>query len=237
MSYKNGLTLLLACAFLLASCTAAQTQPPAPTPTLAIVEPTLTASPIPATAAPLPSPIPAASPTTAPTLTPPPSAANPCTDPQAAALLEALKTAILNADGPLLGSLVSPNGMEVRYFRNGNVITYTPEQARFLFETTYEANWGPDPASGIEKTGAFQNVIVPKLRQVFESVYTLHCNELPHGGATYEVTWPYAGDFYAIYFAGTEQYSNMDWNTWGVGLDYLNGKPYIRALAQYFWEP
>jgi len=167
----------------------------------------------------------------------PAAAPNFCSDPKATALIDSLKRAMLNADGPLFSSLVSPNGMEVRYFRDGTVITYTPEQANFLFETTFEANWGAEPGSGLDKTGAFHDVIVPALAEIFNKPYTLHCSELRHGGATYEVTWPYDRDFYAIHFPGTDQYGYMDWHTWAAGIEYVNGKPYLYALMQFFWEP
>jgi len=144
---------------------------------------------------------------------------------------------MLTADGALLSSLVSPNGMEVRYFRNGTAITYTPHQAGFLFETTFEANWGPEPGSGLDKTGSFHDVIVPDLVRIFNQPYTLHCNEVKHGGATYEVTWPYQKDFYSIHFTGTEQYGFLDWHTWVVGVEYNNNKPLIYALMNFFWEP
>ena len=160
-----------------------------------------------------------------------------CTDPAVVALIDSLKTSMLTADGALLGSLVSPNGMEVRYFRNGTAITYTPHQAGFLFETTFEANWGPEPGSGMDKTGSFHDVIVPDLVKIFNQPYTLHCNEVKHGGATYQVTWPYQKDFYSIHFTGTEQYGFLDWHTWVVGVEYSNNKPLIYALMNFFWEP
>jgi len=160
-----------------------------------------------------------------------------CTDPAVVALIDSLKTSMLTADGALLSSLVSPNGMEVRYFRNGTAITYTPHQAGFLFETTFEANWGPEPGSGLDKTGSFHDVIVPDLVRIFNQPYTLHCNEVKHGGATYEVTWPYQKDFYSIHFTGTEQYGFLDWHTWVVGVEYDNNKPLIYALMNFFWEP
>jgi hypothetical protein len=50
----------------------------------------------------------------------------------------------------------------------------------------------------------FHDVIVPDLEKVFNQAYTLHCNELKHGGASYDVSWPYDKDFYSIYFPGTE---------------------------------
>jgi hypothetical protein len=176
--------------------------------------------------------------TAIPTLTPPPVAVDICADPQVTTLINSLKTAMLNADGALLSSLVSPSrGLDAANFRDGNVINYTPEQAKFLFETTFEVNWGAAPGSGADKIGSFHDVIVPELVKAFNQPYTLHCNELKHGGATYEVSWPYQGDFYSIYFPGTETNGSMDWHTWAVGIEYVNSKAYIYALIPYFWEP
>ena len=145
---------------------------------------------------------------------------------------------MLTSDGPLLSSLVSqPRGLDVAYFRDGTVINYRPDQARFLFETTFEVNWGPAPGSGLDEIGSFHDVVVPELVKAFNQPYTLHCNELKHGGATYEVSWPYQGDFYSVYFPGTDVNGLMDWHTWAVGIEYVNNKPYLYALIPFFWEP
>ena len=178
--------------------------------------------------------------TAVPGVTPtvPAPAANFCQDPQVTALIDSLKKAVTTADGPLLASLVSPaSGMDVAFFHNGNVINYDQEHAKFLFETTFEANWGAHPASGEEKVGSFHDVVAPELVKIFNEPYTLHCNELKYGGASYPVTFPYKKDFYSIYFPGTEANGNMDWNTWVAGIEYVNGKPYLYALTQFFWEP
>lgn len=172
------------------------------------------------------------------TSTPDPNLPNVCIDPQVTALIDSLKSAVLTADGTLLSSLVSPpRGMDVAFFRDGIVINYNSEQAKFLFETTFEVNWGTEPGSGAEKIGSFHDVVVPELVKAFNQPYTLHCNELKHGGATYELAWPYDGDFYSVYFPGTEANGLLDWHTWVVGVEYVNNKPYIYALMQFFWEP
>ena len=172
------------------------------------------------------------------TPTAPAPAANFCADPQVTALIDSLKKAVTTADGPLLASLVSPtNGMDVAFFHNGTVVKYDQEHAKFLFETTFEADWGAHPASGEEKIGSFHDVVVPELVKSFGQPYTLHCNELKYGGASYAVTFPYQKDFYSIYYPGTDANGNMDWYTWVVGIEYVNGKPYIYALTQFFWEP
>jgi len=154
------------------------------------------------------------------------------------ALIDSFKSAVLNSNGPLFGSLVSPaRGMDVAFFRDGTVITYDQNHAKFLFETTYQVDWGAEPGSGAAKRGSFHDVVVPKLRESFNQPYELHCNELSHGGATYELKWPYQGEFYSVYFPGTQANGNMDWHNWAMGIAYENGKPYIYALMQFFWEP
>jgi hypothetical protein len=176
---------------------------------------------------------------TSPAGTSPAGTSNICTDPQVTALIDSFKTAVLTADGLLLSSVVSPTrGMDVVFFRDGTVVTYFPEHAKFLFETTFEVDWGLEPGSGAPKKGSFHDVVVPELVEVFNQPYTLHCNELKYGGATYEVTWPYeGGEFYSVYFPGTEANGNLDWHTWVIGVEYVSNKPLIYALMQFFWEP
>ena len=168
----------------------------------------------------------------------PPNPATICGDPQVTAMIDSFKKAILTADGTLLSSLVSPSrGMDVAFFRDGTVITYKPEHAKFLFETTFEVDWGTEPGSGAMKRGSFHDVVVPELVRIFNQPYTLHCNELKHGGATYEMVWEYQNEFYSIHFPGTPENGNMDWHTWVMGIEYVSGKPYVYALIQFFWEP
>ena len=161
-----------------------------------------------------------------------------CGDPQVTTLIDSFKTAILTSDGQLLSSLVSPSrGMDVAYYRDGTVITYQPEHAKFLFETTFEVDWGTEPGSGAMKSGSFHDVVLPELVRIFNQPYTLHCNELKVGGATYEPVWEYENEFYSIHFPGTPENGNMDWHTWVMGIEYVSGKPYVYALIQFFWEP
>ena len=228
LALLTGLTLLAACASPATPLPATPTFLALPTSTLFIgTPPSLTLTPEAAT--PLPG-----TPATA-------AVANPatiCGDPQVTAMIDSFKSAILTSDGPLLSSLVSPTrGMDVGYFRDGTVITYMPEHAKFLFETTFEVDWGPEPGSGSMKRGSFHEVVVPELVRIFNQPYTLHCNELKVGGATYTPEWPYQGEYYSIHFPGTQTNGSMDWQTWVMGIEYVNGKPHVYALLQFFWEP
>jgi hypothetical protein len=224
LAFLTGLMLLVA---VVTACASPSTLPPATQTFIALPTSTLVIG-------------------TPPALTPGasypgPGSTNPstiCNNPQVLALIDSFKKAILESDGMLLSSLVSPSrGMDVAYYRDGTVITYRTEQAKFLFETTFEVDWGTEPGSGAMKRGSFHDVVVPELVRIFNQPYTLHCNELKHGGATYELTWEYQSEFYSIHFPGTQANGNMDWHTWVMGIEYVSGKPYVYALIQFFWEP
>ena len=228
-AFLSGMILLTA---VLTACAAPSTQAAATPTFLALPTSTLFVG-TPPTAAQTPAVTPLPGTTVAP-----PNPATICGDPQVTAMIEIFKKAILTADGPLLSTLVSPaRGMDVAYFRDGTVITYKPEHAKFLFETTFEVDWGTEPGSGAMKRGSFHDVVVPELAKTFNQPYTLHCNELKHGGATYEMEWPYQSEFYSIHFPGTQANGNLDWQTWVMGIEYVSGKPYVYAVIQYFWEP
>ena len=217
---------------LLAGCASPATQAPA--------TPTFIALPTSSLVVGTPSSLTPGAPTLLPGLTGS-APANPstiCNDPQVTTMIDSFKKAILTSDGPLLSSHVSPSrGMDVAYYRDGTVITYKPEHAKFLFETTFQVDWGTEPGSGAMKRGSFHDVVLPELVSIFNQPYTLHCNELKHGGATYEMVWEYESEFYSIYFPGTQANGNLDWHTWVMGVEYVSGKPYVYAMIQFFWEP
>ncbi len=162
-----------------------------------------------------------------------------CADAKVTTLINNFKSALQTSNGATLASLISPtHGMEARLYRNGRVVTYDQQHAKFLFETNYAVDWGPAPGSGIETQGPFHETILPALLDVFNKQYTLTCNQIQVGGTTYQATWPYTGiNFYSVYYPGTQANGNMDWHTWLLGVQYVNAQPYIYAIMQYQWEP
>ncbi|MBI2758682.1 MAG: hypothetical protein HYX49_08400 [Chloroflexi bacterium] len=174
----------------------------------------------------------------APLTQPPPPAF--CADSQVTALIDSFKNALQTSNGGLLASLVSPvRGMDARYYRDGRVINYDQRHAKFLFESTYDVfSWGDAPGSGLPTKGSFHEIILPALLDVFNRNYTLTCNQIQVGGTTYQAAWPYAGvNFYSAYFAGTQGNGSLDWRTWLIGMEYVNSRPYLRAIMQFQWEP
>ncbi len=162
-----------------------------------------------------------------------------CDDPRAHKLIASLGKAVSSNDGELLASLVSPvKGMDVRFYRSGNVINYDVEHAKFVFDSAFQADWGVSFGSGLPILGAFHDIVVPSLQQVFTPTALLVCNQLKVGSATYEPLWPYPKmDFYSVHLPGTDAYGGMDWQTWAVGMDTKSGKPMLAALMHFVWEP
>lgn len=226
MKKTYSLFLLL---LLLAACSLPVDAPPPPT---ALAADTPTPSLTSPTASP---PIPAL--TLPPTLTQPPPTF--CEDLRPRELIQSLQTAIQTKDGALLAGLVSPTeGMDVIFIRHGNVINYDVEHAKFVFETTYQADWGLGAGSGAPVVGSFQEVILPSLQQVFTPAAILSCNDLKTGGVTYIPEWISPSlPYYSVHFPGTDQYSGMDWATWGVGMSVVEERYFLRALVYYAWEP
>ncbi len=164
-----------------------------------------------------------------------------CKDNQVTDLLAHFKQALDQKDGKALASLVSPqHGMILRYLRGGAVVNYTPDQVKWLFSSTYIMDWGAHPGSGLEVKGSFHQEVLPKLLDVIDSgdVQTT-CNNPELGGATYTYQWPYEYgniNFYSLYRPGPAN-QELNWRTWLVGVEYVDGKPTVFALAQLSWEP
>jgi hypothetical protein len=230
MKYKILLPLLLT----LTACSVPVDQVPPPTALFTDTPQAVLASPAAFTSIPTLTQAPAQTETAIPT-TPPAF----CNDPRGRDLITSFTKAITTKDGALLASLVSPaQGMDVVYFRDGKVVNYDIEHAKFVFETTFQADWGLSFGSGEPTLGSFQEIVLPDLQLVFTPQAEIVCNQLKVGGATYIPEWPYPYlDYYSVHDAGTDEFGGLNWQTWGVGMDLVDGKPYIAALVHYVWEP
>jgi hypothetical protein len=49
--------------------------------------------------------------------------------------------------------------------------------------------------------------------------------------------WPYAGiRYYNLYKPGTPGIE-LDYRTWLIGFEYIDGQPYLHSMVTVVWEP
>jgi hypothetical protein len=164
-----------------------------------------------------------------------------CADPQVAVLLENFFLALQTENGESLAGLISPvHGLDLRYFHYGTLANYTPEEALWVFESSYEMLWGNAAGSGLVVQGTFREIPLPRLLEVFGAEHQLLCNDIGQLNAFAQTPWlpEYENiNFYQVYKPGTEQYGGLDWLAWLVGVEYVNGKPYLFSLTGFEWTP
>jgi hypothetical protein len=163
-----------------------------------------------------------------------------CADGRVNTLITSLDSALTGGNGELLANLTSPtHGADVRLWRFGNAINFDREHIRWVFESTYPHNWGAAPASGMDTTGSFQEAVLPKLQDVFNASYSLTCDSLGTAPQYGSNPWPveYADvNYYTAFKAGTPGV-DLDWRYWLVGVEFVQGQPYLFALIHFNWEP
>ena len=84
-----------------------------------------------------------------------------------------------------------------------------------------------------------QPLVLPKLLDVFNASYSLTCNSLGTAAQYGSEPWPnlYANiNYYTTYKPGTPGV-DLDWRYWLVGVEYVQGQPYVFGLIHFQWEP
>ncbi len=161
-----------------------------------------------------------------------------CGDTRVQSLFTQFRQAVDNSDGTLFSTLISPvRGVDVRLFTYQSAIHYNRAQATNVFMNTTQQNWGAGP-SGTNTLGTFASIIQPKLQEVLDSSYESYCNN-PKAAAMFSIPWPapYTNfNYFSLFKPGTPGV-DLDYRQWMVGIDYVNGQPYIVALVHVAWEP
>ncbi len=161
-----------------------------------------------------------------------------CADARVPVLIDqSLKTAMQTSSGNLFAGLVhARHGLAVRRWAYGPAVTFTPYGASLAFISPTIYNWGGGP-SGQPTYGTFAEVIQPRLNEVLSASHDLYCNTAAHTGPVIN-HWEngYANiNFYELYKPSSP--GNLDFRTILVGIEYVDGLPYLFAMVNFEWEP
>jgi hypothetical protein len=159
-----------------------------------------------------------------------------CADTRITPLIDQLKSSMNQSNGDAFSALVSPtHGVDVRLWAYASPVNFNVAGAKNIFADTTSYTWGGGP-SGIPNVGAFTDTIQPKLLEVLNAPnMETYCDNLTK---VYPLAnpWPYPNMYYYnLYKPATS--AGFDFRTWLVGIEYVNGQPYISALVTIIWEP
>ncbi len=162
-----------------------------------------------------------------------------CSDPLLPAMLVQFKQAVANKDGALLSSLISPwHGLQIQFYNGSIPVPFTRDQTAGFFTSTENIFWGIHPASGLEKYGTFSDIVYPTLSNTLNIGGAFECN--PAGfESNYTFQWQPSLEnmnHLSIYKPGTPG-TELDWDYWWIGVEYVNEQPYLYDLLHFAWEP
>ncbi len=163
-----------------------------------------------------------------------------CGDDRVLSLLAELQRALKEQDGVALAGLASPKrGLVIRHAA-WDIDVPLPEAALpELFDNPKERRWGYRRDNNMPIEGTFREVILPELTDVFEASPTISCDNLVSGVSASDVRWPTDLtnlNYYGFYRPAEEGGAPYDWRAWAVGVEYVDGEPFIAILVQFQGE-
>jgi len=163
-----------------------------------------------------------------------------CKDQRVNELLNRFQLFVQNPQDLSIQELISPNhGLSIRHNWYNLDVNITKEEVFNVFSDSGEVNWGVMADSGLETIGSFEKIIQPKLEDVFLGNSEILCNQLQWGNTSGEVQWPDEFqnlNYYSFYRPAPENGNAFDWRTWAVGIEYVDGQPFIAVLIHYSSE-
>jgi photosystem II stability/assembly factor-like uncharacterized protein len=159
-----------------------------------------------------------------------------CADGRIPPLIEQAKQSMIQSNGSLLGPIVSPvHGVNMHLWAYGPGINFTQSTAANIYADATAYNWGGGP-SGIPDTGTFNDAVKPKYLEVFNAAnMETYCDALTK---VYPLSrpWPYENiRFYNLYKPASDLF--FDFRTLLIGVEYIDGQPYIYGMVTIIWEP
>ena len=163
-----------------------------------------------------------------------------CVDPRVQDLVNRFIMALQSRDGAQLAQLVSPKrGLIIRHDWWNPEVPISLSEVSGIFHDPATMTWGVNRDSELTIEGTFSDVMMPQLEDVFSVAPEIACNELVAGISGQEVIWPseYSNlNYLAFNRPAPDPGSQLNWRTFGLGIEYVDGQPYLAVLVQYRGE-
>jgi hypothetical protein len=158
-------------------------------------------------------------------------------------LVRDFQRALTEKDGETLAALVNPQRDLTLWRREmSSSLTLTAQETNTIFTSTREWIWGTNPENDEPRTGSFSRLVLPELEPVFLGQHAQACNSLEFatstGPTSLPVTWPeeLSNLNYLAFYLPAGQSESQSWLAWTMGVEVLNGQPYLTYLIQYAGE-
>jgi len=160
-----------------------------------------------------------------------------CADPRVPALLDSFFTALRTRSGEALAQTISPRrGLVLRHDWWNDEVVIPLSDIGELMRTTEPVAWGVQRGSGAPIVGSFRERLLPELDVLMEGTSTQACNAIQSGETGYPAQWPeeYARLNYVSLFVPTPDPGLVfNWRAWAVGVEYVDGVPFVAILIRY----
>jgi len=155
-------------------------------------------------------------------------------------VLQGFRTAVANQDGNALTQLIHPErGLRIHRHWWNPELRFQGNDIPTLFSSNNDHDWGVADGTGFQMIGPFNEIILPLLQTHFVPTEAFACNQILQGGTAGIVQLPdgyQSQNFYSFHFPGTDEFANMNWGTWVIGVEQWQGKYFITYLVHFEWE-
>jgi hypothetical protein len=160
-----------------------------------------------------------------------------CQDPRVPALVDTFFSALRDRSGDSLAQTVSPRrGLVLRHdWWNAEIVIPLSEIPN-LMQRVDEIAWGVQRGSGAPIVGSFRERLLPELDSLLAGQAQQACDQLLSADTGIPPEWPgeYARmNFLSFHQAAPAPGPKFNWRTWAVGVEYVDGVPYIAILIRY----
>jgi hypothetical protein len=160
-----------------------------------------------------------------------------CQDPRVPALLDTFFAAVRDRSGEALAQTVSPRrGLVLRHDWWNDELVVTLAEVRDLMQRVEPMAWGVQRGSGAPIVGPFRERMLPELDVILAAAPQQACNELLFSDSSIAPEWPveYARlNFVSFHQPAPDPAPRFNWRTWAVGVEYVDGVPYVAVLIRY----